>query len=212
MSTLVPEQLLLLNRAAELRASGAPWAAVAAVLKVASDQLHELRTTHARAYDRLARRADNEFARETVRATLARLRELLKSTDESVAMLAAGTVIRYELARMRQEARKDRPFPRETPRWRNETPPLPSRNITASKPECDSGCDSPISRPEMPKSQVVSADPIAPKSARCDSPPASVVTPARPTPTPSAPPAPSKGKTTTVDALRRKKWLPDGLA
>jgi len=231
MANLIPEQLALLHHAAELRAGGKPWAAVATELKVPDAELRGLRAANARLYDRLARRAEREFERETVRAALTRLCELMRSSDESVAMLAAGTVIRYELARMRQELAQiqqkrdrlhreliiDQTFPRaarETARWRNELPPPPSRPVTAPKPGCDSGCDSSTIKPQAPAQKPLSAELPAKKTA-CDSAPAAAVTPP-PAPTPAAPlSAPPKGKTTIVDSIRRKKWLtermPDGL-
>ena len=204
MSSLLPEKLLLLDRAAELRAAGTPWTAVATELKVADNELHTLRAANARAYDRLARQAEREFQRETVRATLTRLRELLKSTDEGVAMLAAGTVIRYELARMRNdlEAARDSfrkrqrqlldefTSPRKRPR--DEFPPPPSGPVTAGKTGCDSGCDSPPARSEPPKTQRVAAGSMAVNSQRCDNAPsmsASTGTTPKPVPAPQAPPA-----------------------
>jgi hypothetical protein len=228
MANLIPEQLALLHQAADLRAGGKPWAAVATELKVPDAELRGLRAGNAGLYDRLARRAEREFERETVRAALTRLCELMKSGDESVAMLAAGTVVRYELARMRlelaqiqqkrarlhQELIIDQTFPRaarETPRLRNELPPPPSRPVTAGKSGCDSGCDSTTAKPQAPAQKPLSAEPPAKKTA-CDSAPAAAVTPPPPSPTPAAPlSAPPQGKTTTVDAVRRKKWLPERM-
>jgi hypothetical protein len=227
MANLIPEQLALLDHAAELRAGGSPWAAVATELKVAPDELRSLRATHARFYDRLARHADREFERETVRATLARLRELMRSSDESVAMLAAGTVIRYELARMRQELQKERgrvsrEARRELLPWRNETPPAPSRPVSTARPQenakCDRGCDSVASRPQAPMNPGVASSAGTQKPARCDTAPSASAAPVTaPKPAPavpasnSVPPSPAKRNTTIMDAIRRKKWLPDGL-
>jgi hypothetical protein len=96
-----PEPLALLGRAAELRAGGTPWDDVAAKLAVAVDDLRRLAAEHARGYARLVRRAQREFVRETMHATVARLRDLLKSQQEGVAMMAAATLVRYDLAKMR---------------------------------------------------------------------------------------------------------------
>ncbi len=130
MSNLIPEKLALLGRAAELRATGAAWVAVATELKVADDELRTLRAANTHDYNRLARRAEREFEREAARASLARLRELLKSTEDGVAMLAAGTIIRYELARMRHEVQAERnDQQRRFQKLRNELPPLPSSRL-----------------------------------------------------------------------------------
>jgi hypothetical protein len=230
MSSLVPEQLALLHHAAELRAGGTTWEAVATELKVPDAELRALRAANARLYDRLARRAEQEFERETVRATLARLRELMKSASEGIAMMAAGTVIRYQLARMRDDQRKQRERNRcidDGPRWRNELPPPPSRPVTSSRQDHDrgvtagvtGGCDTPLSRPEPPANQGVTSSAPARKSVLCDN----VPTPRTPAGTaPQSVPAvggsnsvstgPAKGNTMLVDAIRRKKWLPNGLA
>jgi hypothetical protein len=206
MSRLNPEKLLVLNRAAELRAGGSSWPTVATELKVAADELRSLRAANARAYDRLERRADNEFKRETVRASLARLRELLKSESEGLAMAAAGTIIRYELARMRHDERRE--LRKAEPKFRNELPPPPSRAVTAEKSRCDGGCDSVSTATQMPNQTAVTAEqatPAAAQTSRRDSVPTSGVTGGVTASKPT-------GKTTMMDAIRRKKWMPRGLA
>ncbi len=66
MSSLIPEPLTLLDRAAERRAAGKPWLAVSGELQIADSELRTLRVANARTYDRLTRRAEREFHRETV--------------------------------------------------------------------------------------------------------------------------------------------------
>ena len=107
MST-TPETLSLLGRAAELRAAGNPWTETATQLAVDLGQLRQLTSTHTRDYERLSRRARNELQRESLDAALAALRQQLKSPDERVKFLAASTIIRYELARMRHGEKESR--------------------------------------------------------------------------------------------------------
>lgn len=106
--TTSSEPLALLSRAADLRAHGTPWNDTARQLAVEADPLHRLVAEHRRDYDRLARRARTEAARETFDAALAALRGLLKSEDPRVSLLAATTIVRYEMARMRRGERTAR--------------------------------------------------------------------------------------------------------
>src|SRR6476469_1693821 len=105
MSRLIPQQQALLVRAAEFRAAGTPWTAIATELQVADDDLRDLRDANTRLFRQLVRRANHEFEDETLRSTLARLRELMKSANEGVALAAAGIVIRCEMLRMRRDER-----------------------------------------------------------------------------------------------------------
>jgi hypothetical protein len=108
-STATPsESLALLGRAAELRASGTHWADAAAQLSLGHDELRRLVSDHSRDYERLVRRARTDVLRETLDEALAALRTHLTSRDERVSMVAATTLVRYDLARTRlgaQEAR-----------------------------------------------------------------------------------------------------------
>jgi hypothetical protein len=209
---LVPETLALLGRAAELRAAGTPWPDAALQLKVAPDDLRALVAAHRRDFDRLVRRAGRDLEDETRGATLAKLRELLKSPNEGVVMFAAGIFIRYELAKMRHEVQLGRTGrPEREPRPRNELPPPPSRTITAEKTACDRGCDNPTPTPEVQKSQSV-ASAAAPQKVSCDSVAKAGVTAGVTAPKAPATSPPPRGKTATVDAIRLKRWLPDGLA
>ena len=144
-----------------------------------------------------------------MRASLARLRELLKSESEGLAMAAAGTIIRYELARMRHDERRERGELRKNEtKIRNELPPPPSWRTTAEKPHCDSGCDTSTPATQTPTTAAVNAEkvePIVTQKSGCDSVPATGVTAGVTAPKPA-------GKTTMMDAIRRKKWLPPGLA
>jgi hypothetical protein len=219
MSALVPDQLSLLDRAAELRAAGVAMTAAAERLKLTPDELRALIGGHRRDFQRLSRRAEREFDAELRRVALAKLMELMRGTNEAAAMFAAGTVIRYELARMRDDARRRRDSAGHSHgRPRNELPPPPSRNVTAQSLACDTGCDRPVAAP-----QVQIQKPVAPQSpvhaqSRCDTVPAVVPVAVTPPPAPlhAAVPSPPdglpRGKTTMVDAIRKKKWLPPGLS
>jgi hypothetical protein len=206
MSGLLPERLALLGRAAELRANGTPWPDVAAQLATGTDELRRLACEHARAYDRLARRSRREFLGETMSATVARLRDLLKSQQEGVAMMAAVTLVRYDLAKMRdrRQARNERK-PRHKKRRRNELPPPPGVTVTAetveaAEPVENARCDSPSAAPQVLMPERLPAAPVAAEKTGCDS-------------VAAAPPVPApRGSTRQVDAIRRKRWLPPGLA
>jgi hypothetical protein len=101
MTTTSPESLNLLERAAELRAAGIPWAETATRLAVDAQELRKLASEHVRDYERLMRRARNEVLRESLDAAVAALRTHLASPEPRVSMSAATTLIRYELARLR---------------------------------------------------------------------------------------------------------------
>ena len=73
--------------------------AAAEQLKITPDELRALINSHRRDFQRRARRAEREFDAELRRVALAKLLELMRSANEAAAMFAAGTVIRYELAR-----------------------------------------------------------------------------------------------------------------
>jgi hypothetical protein len=206
MSELLPdlssERLALLSRAAELRASGTSWDEVAAKLATSTDELRRLACEHARAYSRLIRRATREFRDETMGAVVARLRDLLKSQQEGVAMMAAATLVRYDLAKMRHSRpAHDRRNSRLQKRLRDELPPLPGLTVTAKQVETKAEiarCDTPRPVPQAPIPERVPAAPLVVEKTGCDSP---------------AVPAPAvRGSTRQVDAIRRKQWLPRGLA
>ena len=101
MTTTSPESLDLLGRAAELRATGVPWADAATKLALDHDELRRVVSEHPRDYERLMRRARTDVLRETLDGALTALRTLVKSPDQSVCSRAATTIVRYELARMR---------------------------------------------------------------------------------------------------------------
>lgn len=98
----------LLTRAADLRVAGANWPDAAKQLAVGEAELRTLATDYQRDYDKLARRARTEAARETFDAALTALRGLLKSEDARVSLLAATTIVRYEMARLRRNDRAAR--------------------------------------------------------------------------------------------------------
>ena len=127
MTTTSPESLALLGRAAELRASGVPWADAATKLAVGHDELRKLASEHSRDYDRLMRRARNDVLRETLDAALAALRTHVTSPEPKMSMRAATTIVRYELARMRHGA------PRKPARDWNATHDAQSRPWRRSK-------------------------------------------------------------------------------
>jgi hypothetical protein len=218
MSALVPDKLSLLDRAAELRAAGTSLPVAAERLKLTTDELRALIGSNRRDFQRLSRRAEREFDAELRRVALAKLLELMRSNNEAAAMFAAGTVIRYELARMRAETRRRREaaYPPRN-RLRDESPPPPSRGVTLTPHPRDSGCDSPLPPPQLHIQKPVM--PQAPPSSleTCDI-FAAAATTARAHEAPSPQSAAfaqavgPKGKSTMVDAIRKKKWLPPGLS
>jgi hypothetical protein len=217
MSSLIPERLALLERAAELRARGTPWDDIAAKLTVAPDDIRRLSSENARAYARLARRAKREFRSEAMNATIAKLRDLLNHEQVGIAMAAAATLVRYDLARMRHEQHAGRPPKNQ--RQRDELPPLPSgrvASVTVDNTRCDSRCDTTPVTPQVQAPKPVPAELVGAQKTGCDTVTAvTITTPVTPTP-PTAPvpakPVASREKTRVVDAIRRKRWLPPGLA
>lgn len=206
MSTLIPQTLALLGRAAELRANGSSWSVVAAELKIADDELRSLRSANAREYHHLARRAEREFERETARACLARLRELLKSQDERIAMTAAGTIIRYELARMRHDVRAEqKSLGQQRNALRNELAPLPGSRVReqTANGRAPAAPSSPAAKPPVP-SRVITPSAVADRPPGAGS---AVSPPLAPQPVSALP----RPKSTVMESLRRKKWIPKGL-
>jgi len=221
----------MLVRAAELRSSGLPWADVADRLTVGLDDLRSLADDLSGVYDRLCRQARRSYRRETMDATVTRLRELLKSQQESVALLAATTLIRYDLAFMRREVqhstcRRRHTSRRRVPR-RDETPPPPSAASASKKARCDT----PSTESEVPLEKAVEEPVTGAPIAGCDSSKREGVTspvsrPSRPAavvehatnqgvpvpPTPAAAARSEQGKTSMMGKIRRKKWLPAGFA
>src|SRR5262245_58690184 len=173
MSALLPDTPALLGHAAELRARGTPWDGVATQLMIRTDELRRLVRDHARTYDRLADQARREFAHETLHAALARLHGLLQRQNERVALSAASTLVRYDLAQLRhrQQARTRKDRQAEKPR--NELPPLPGETGTAEKnvgvAVQKTRCDTPSPRPQVPVGEGVSAGAVDVQKAGCDS-------------------------------------------
>jgi len=219
MSALLPERLGLLGRAAELRAAGTPWPDVATKLATGPDDLRRLATEHARAFGRLARRAKREFRREVMAAAVARLRELLKSQQEGVALAAAATLVRYELAQMRDRRqsradRKARHKGRRRGSRRDELPTRPGLTLTphavktvSETVQCDTAeaarCDTTAPAPQVLTPQGVPTAAPSAEKVRCDTGCDSVL---------AAPADMPRGSTKRVDAIRRGRWLPPGLA
>lgn len=163
MSAIIPANLDLLRQAAELRADGTPWKAVAATLEISLGQLRRLADEHSRVYTRLSRRANRELMSDVLRRTVAKLSGLLESSDQSVVMMAAATIVRLDLAKTR--ARAQRGTRRRKRVRRDELPPAPSVIVSAQKTRCDTLPPG----PEMPEGQRVAANPPSVQSARCDS-------------------------------------------
>ena len=106
--TTTPESLALLAGAAELRAAGAHWPDAAAQLAVDPKELRRLAAEHAGEYAKLARRARAEVEREALAVTIATLRELMRSPEPGVRLLAATTYVRYHLSTLRHDTAKAR--------------------------------------------------------------------------------------------------------
>jgi hypothetical protein len=222
MSSLIPESLALLGRAAELRARGTPWDDTATKLAVSVDDLRRLSCEHARAFARLSRRAEREFHDDAMNATVAKLLDLLNHEQVGIVLTAAATLIRYDLARMRHEENTSRP-PKPT-RPRDELPPPPSRSVTVENTGCDTACDTGCdSTPVAPQPQLPEQVPAEVSVA--DTTESDTVTAAPPSqqlPPTNAPapvasisidqvPAAPRENTRVVDAIRRRKWMPKGL-
>ena len=202
MSSTSPESLALLGRAAELRAAGTPWADAATQLAVGVDELRRLAAGHARDYDRLARRARAELLRETLDAALAALRARLNSPDPGVSLLAATTIVRYDLARMRHGL-KDAGTRLERDSRRS------PRKLTIGAHNARAG--SVPESPEVPARQEV----VAAKNVTQSGPPAGASAgPSRPAATPpAAPPPVAAGNPAPLDdAARRRLRLIDNFA
>jgi hypothetical protein len=116
-------------------------------------------------------------------------------------MMAAATLVRYDLAKMRhrQQLRSGRKQAKPK-RRRYELPPPPGAFATAEKVRCDS----PLPAPQSSAPERVAIETVGTKNSGCDS----VTIP--PAPALAANPA-ALEKTRQADAIRRKKWIPPWL-
>ena len=139
MSSLIRERQLLLIKVADLRAQGTPWPEVAAELAVEHETLRRLVSENHSEYDRFARWAKREFKNETMAQVLAKLRGLLRSSDDRIVFLASTAIIGYELARIRQGLHRARnKLRKDNERFRNRVSHLAQLAVTAESTRCDS--------------------------------------------------------------------------
>lgn len=96
----------LLVSVAELRAAGTRWPEVATRMNLDLDELRRSVRENQREYDQLVRRARKELQQEAADAMLATLRGLLDSPDPKVTLTAATSLMRYEMARMREHSKR----------------------------------------------------------------------------------------------------------
>ena len=96
----------ILVSVAELRAAGTRWPEVATQLNIELDVLRRTVREKQREYDQLVRRARKELQQEAADAMLATLRGLLDSPDPKVKLTAATSLMRYEMARMREQSNR----------------------------------------------------------------------------------------------------------
>jgi hypothetical protein len=186
MTATSPESLALLGRAAQLRASGVPWPDAAAQLSLGHDELRRLVSDHSRDYERLVRRARTGVLRETLDEALAALRTHLASREERVSMVAATTLVRYDLARTRlgaQEARTrlERRARKLREQNASESSEVPNRQkVDATKNVAQTAAPKPAAgAPAAPPGPAPAKTPAGPATA----------TPTPPVTAPAAPPA-----------------------
>ena len=199
MSLPSPESLALLERAAELRATGTPWPDTAKKLAVGVEALRTLAAEFQPDYDRLARRARDEVFRDTFREALTTLRNLLATEDTRTKFLAATTIVRCEMTRMRLSTKEagDRVEYDTHPLNRNDHP-----SVEVKTPRARNTSES----PKVQNQQEVNA---AKKVAQPTAPP---VTPKPATPAPAAPVAAKQPAPQDDAAARRKRLLVDKFA
>src|SRR5437763_156586 len=106
MSAPKPPPDSALARAAELRAGGASWEAVAEVVRRAADTVRQWPARYPDRWQAALRAAERKQACEATAEAVLVLRKLLRSEDEKVARDAARALIdlRLELARLDQKA------------------------------------------------------------------------------------------------------------
>jgi hypothetical protein len=217
MTTISPTTLALLGRAAHLRASGRSWADAAAQLAVGQDELRRLAYEHSRDYDRLSRRARNEVLRESMDEAVGTLRRLLGSEDPDVGRMAAVTLVRYTMARMRQDlnAGGERP-----PKPRKIT--VEAENVRAEnsselakvtkRQDVDAAKKVAQPHPQPPATRVPSPPAVAQPPATAPAPATPAASPAAPGTAPAPTPAhpatpPPAAKPSDAELLRRKRLL-----
>ena len=178
----------------------------AAQLAVDAQELRKLASEHARDYERLTRRARNEVLRESLDAALATLRSKLTSPELRVSMVAATTIVRYDLARMRYGqkdagAKLDRESRRSSRResMADKAHEVRNENVRESTK---------VTNPQDVNAAKKSAQstPKAPANA-APSPPAPTPQTATPQPAPPVTPVAQPGKPSVADAIRRERLL-----
>jgi hypothetical protein len=195
-STATPsESLALLGRAAELRASGTHWADAAAQLSLGHDELRRLVSDHSRDYERLVRRARTDVLRETLDEALAALRTHLTSRDERVSMVAATTLVRYDLARTRLGAQEARTRLERRARKLRDENASESTKVT-NKQEV---------KPTEKVAQTAAPKPAASAPAAPPGPAPAKPAPTTPTPPVAAPAAPPAAAKAPLDELARRR-------
>lgn len=107
-----PELRERVARAAELRAEGRPWAAVAEQLGLATATVQAYPRRHPKLWAVAERRAWDRALAEAAAEAVTTLRRLLRSDDEKVNRDAAAKLVQYAARRLRPPAaRKAEPTP-----------------------------------------------------------------------------------------------------
>jgi hypothetical protein len=116
MSAAKPPSDELLARAAELRAAGSTWDAVAAKLNRAADTVRRWPILYPDRWQSALRAAERRLVSEAGAESVLVLRTLLRSDDEKVRRDAARFLIylRLELAKLDQKASGEPPTPQPT--------------------------------------------------------------------------------------------------
>lgn len=94
MTQPTPELLEELRLAADLRAAGVSWEAIASALKRNPDTCRQWPRTHAEAWRRLSRLAELEAARGAWAEARAVLRQLLRSNEDKSRLSAAAQLLK----------------------------------------------------------------------------------------------------------------------
>jgi hypothetical protein len=98
-----PELQELLTTAAEMRAEGAGWEAIAAKVRRSADTVRRWPQRHAALWQRLFREAEERLVAEASAESVLVLRRSLRDPDDKVRREVARTLVTARTARRRQE-------------------------------------------------------------------------------------------------------------
>src|SRR5262245_49209748 len=105
MLTITPEMELVLERAADLRASGFSWTQTAEKLGFVGDDLKDIARQAGNVYERMLARARRHLVYESLSESILKLRQYMRSHDDREMRHSADTLSRIGMCWYRHRSR-----------------------------------------------------------------------------------------------------------